>query len=250
MTNDLVQYSIPDIEKMATAIAKSKLFGVSTPEQAIALMLVAQAEGRHPALAARDYHIIQNRPAKTADAMLRDFLASGGKVEWEALTDERAVATFSHPSGGSVKIDWDMARAKKAGLGTKDMWLKYPRQMLRARCVSEGIRTVCPGATSGFYAPEEVKDFEDDGKKNVTKEAIKEIFDSTQKPEDAVVAEDELEAKEDVPEFLRANMLEAASKGVAELTTRWKALDQKYQSLSELKRECWEAAKKADEENK
>lgn len=155
-----------DIERMANAFAKSRLFGVQTPEQAIALMLVAQAEGRHPASAANDYNIIQGRPAKKADAMLRDFMSSGGKVEWHTLDDKAAIATFSHPSGGSVKISWDMERAKAAGLGAKEMWKKYPRQMLRSRTVSEGVRTVCPAATSGMYVPEEVTEFAPE--KNIT----------------------------------------------------------------------------------
>lgn len=157
MSNAVV--TMGDIEKMAIAVAKSGLFGVKRPEEAMALMLVAQAEGRHPALAARDYDIIQGRPAKKTEAMLRDFLESGGKVEWHDLTDTNAEATFSHPSGGTVKISWDMNRAKAAGLASRDMWRKYPRQMLRSRCVSEGIRTVCPMATSGMYVPEEVRDF-------------------------------------------------------------------------------------------
>jgi hypothetical protein len=121
-------------------------------------MLIAQAEGRHPASAANDYNIIQGRPAKKADAMLRDFLSAGGKVTWLSLTDTKAEATFAHPAGGTVTIAWDMARAKAAGLGGTDMWAKYPRQMLRSRVVSEGIRTVFPGATSGMYVPEEISD--------------------------------------------------------------------------------------------
>lgn len=174
MVNELVQYTVPDIEKMATAIAKSALFGIKTPEQAFALMLIAQAEGRHPVEAARDYNIIQGRPAKTAEAMLRDFLSQGGKVEWHTLSDAKADATFSHPAGGSLRIDWDIARAKTAGLGGKDMWVKYPRQMLRSRVISEGVRSVCPAATSGMYVPEEVKDFDDKPLKDVTpvKESI------------------------------------------------------------------------------
>ena len=147
---------VTDVERMARAVAASKLFGVQSPEAALALMLIAQAEGRHPASAAGDYHIIQGRPAKKADAMLRDFLSAGGKVRWIALTDDRAEAEFTHPAGGTVCIAWDMARARKAGLGGKDMWAKFPRQMLRSRVVSEGIRTVFPGATSGMYVPEEV----------------------------------------------------------------------------------------------
>jgi hypothetical protein len=122
-------------------------------------MLIAQAEGRHPASAANDYNIIQGRPAKKADAMLRDFLSAGGKVQWLALDDKRAEATFSHPAGGTVTIAWDIERAKRAALSGKDMWAKYPRQMLRSRVVSEGIRTVFPGATSGMYVPEEVQDY-------------------------------------------------------------------------------------------
>jgi hypothetical protein len=155
-------YTVSEMERMAKAFAASKLFGVQTPEQALALCLVAQAEGRHPASAAQDYHIIQNRPSKKADAMLRDFLSSGGKVEWHALDDKSADATFAHPQGGAVRITWDMARATMAGLKT-DMWKKYPRQMLRARVVSEGVRTVFPMATSFMYVPEEVQEFEDRG---------------------------------------------------------------------------------------
>lgn len=150
-------YQVSDMERMAKAFAASKLFGVQNLDQALALMLVAQAEGRHPASAAQDYNIIQGRPAKKADAMLRDFLSAGGKVEWHALTDEKADATFSHPAGGSARIDWTLKRAQAAGI-TNPMWKKYPRQMLRSRAVSEGVRTVCPGATSGMYVPEEVQD--------------------------------------------------------------------------------------------
>ena len=149
-----------DIERMAVAMAKSNLFGAKTPDQALAIMLLAQAQGRHPAQAAMDYDIIQGRPAKKSDAMLRDFLQSGGTIEWHALTDEGADATFSHPAGGKVRITWDAKRAAQAGLNAKgDMYKKYPRQMFRARCVSEGVRTVCPMATGGLYVPEEVREF-------------------------------------------------------------------------------------------
>jgi hypothetical protein len=146
-----------EIERMADAFAKSNLFGFKTKEQALVLMMISQAEGRHPALAARDYDVYQNKPAKKAEAMLRDFQASGGVVKWHELTDERADATFSHPQAPEpLRLDWDMARAKKAGLAGKDLWGKYTRSMLRSRLVSEGVRAVWPGATSGMYVPEEM----------------------------------------------------------------------------------------------
>jgi len=104
----------------------------------------------------RDYHIIQGKPAKKADAMLRDFINSGGKVKWHDLSDDCADATFSHPAG-EARIEWTIERAKQAGI-TNPMWRKYPRQMLRSRVISEGVRTVYPGATSGLYEENEVRD--------------------------------------------------------------------------------------------
>ena len=162
--SNIVPYD--QLTSMAQAFAKSQLFGAKTPEQALALLLLAQGEGLHPAIAMRDFDIIQGRPAKKAEAMLRSFLQNGGRVEWHQLDDECADATFSHPQGGTARITWDMKRAKQAGVGNKDMYNKYPRQMLRSRVVSEGCRTVFPASTSGLYVPEEVIQFR--GEKDIT----------------------------------------------------------------------------------
>jgi hypothetical protein len=159
MSTNLV--TIPEMERLAVSISKSNLFGMKTPEQALALMAIAQAEGMHPATAARDFHIIQGRPALKADAMLARFQAAGGKVEWTEYTDKRVAAKFSHPQGGTVEIDWTQERAKAAGLLTRDNWKSYPRQMLRARVISEGVRTVFPGATGITYTVEEVQDMQE-----------------------------------------------------------------------------------------
>lgn len=148
-----------DIERMAKAISSSSLFGVKTVDQAIALMLVAQAEGMHPAIAATHYHVINGRPTLKADAMLSRFQAAGGTVNWTVYTDDVVTGVFSHPQGGSVSIEWSVAKAQQAGLTKNPTWRQYPRQMLRARCISEGIRTVYPGVTVGVYTPEEARDF-------------------------------------------------------------------------------------------
>lgn len=158
--NQIVAYTpISELEIMANHIVKSGLFGIRKIEEAVSLMLIAQAEGRHPATIASEYHIIQGRPALKADAILARFQSAGGKVEWSEYTDECVSGTFSHPAGGSLKVDWDMTRAKAAGLGSKDNWKKYPRQMLRARAISDGVRGVYPAVLQGFYTPEEVQDF-------------------------------------------------------------------------------------------
>ena len=143
---------------MAQAIAESKLFGIQTPAQALALGLLCQAEGRHPAEAARDYHIINGKPSLKSEAMLARFQQAGGKVDWHEYTHESVSGTFSHPQGGSLKVSWTMQDATRAGLTGNPTWKKFPRQMLKARCISEAVRGIFPGVLSGLYAPEEVSD--------------------------------------------------------------------------------------------
>lgn len=152
------EITYPQIQMMASDIARSGLFaGITTPQQAAALMLLCQSKNLHPAQALSDYHIINNRPTLKADTMLARFQAAGGKVHWTTYTDEKVEGEFSHPSGGSITVDWTTKRAAAAGLGSPT-WKKYPRQMLRARVISEAIRTIFPACLDGLYTPEEVID--------------------------------------------------------------------------------------------
>lgn len=153
MATELV--TMDSLDRMAAAFSASGFGGQKTKEQTLALLLLAHAEGVHPAIAFRDFDVINGKPAKKAEAMHRSFLASGGSVEWHALDDTQADATFSHPQGGKARIKWDMARVKQAKISNAAMYEKFPRQMLRSRCISEGCRTVYPAATSGMYEPGE-----------------------------------------------------------------------------------------------
>lgn len=149
---------IPTIERLAKSMANSGMFGVKSSDAALAVMLMAQAEGLHPAMAMRDYHVIEGRPALKADAMLARFLNAGGKLEYHQSDDEACEATFSHPQTGSLKVRWDMKRATLAGLNERAMWKKYRSQMLRARTISEGVRAIFPGVAVGTYTVEEAQD--------------------------------------------------------------------------------------------
>lgn len=161
MGSEVTIMKFDEMERLADYMAKSNLFGIKTKEQAISLMALSQAEGLHPAIAARDYHIVQGRPTLKADAMMARFQQAGGKVEWKDYTDEKVTGVFSHPQGGKVEISWTIEMAKKANLTGKDVWRTYPRQMLRARTISEGIRTIYPGVAVGIYVPEEAEEMVD-----------------------------------------------------------------------------------------
>ena len=186
-----------DMQQMAKAIADSRLFGLTDVNQVLALGMVAQAEGHAFATAARDYHVIQGRPALKADAMMARFQAAGGKVNWEVYTDERVTGTFSHPNGGTLSVTWTIEQARSIGLVKPGSgWQKFPRAMLRSRCISEGIRSVYPGSVTGFYSPEEVADFEPVKTKDLGRFDATPLKPLEQIPE--IVSEDVLEPSEPI----------------------------------------------------
>jgi hypothetical protein len=158
MSNALAMIPLNDIQVMADAMAGSGLFGMKSPVQAMALMLVAQSEGQHPATIAQDYDVIQGKATRKTHSVLARFQAAGGRVEWHELTEAKADATFAHPAGGALRMVWTFEQAKKAGLTGKDNWKNYPRAMLRARCIAEGVRAVFPAAIGGMMVAEEAMD--------------------------------------------------------------------------------------------
>jgi hypothetical protein len=147
-----------ELESMASYIVRSKLFGAKDESQAMSLMLIAQAEGCHPMTAVQDFDIVQGRPARKTHSILARFQAAGGSVAWEEISGTRAVGTFTHKQGGSLRVEWTFEQARKAGLTGKDNWRNYPQAMLRARAIAEGVRAVYPGAIGGMLTVEEAQD--------------------------------------------------------------------------------------------
>ena len=157
-----------DLERMATVMAASSMFGKSK-DQIISLMLVAQAEGIHPARAVQEYDIIQGKPAIKPQAALARFIHGGGKVEWITRTDLEATAKFHHPSQiNPITVTWTIERAKRQGLGEKDNWKKQPGIMLQWRTIAEGVRICDPSCLNRMYTVDEVQDFDAPKMRDVT----------------------------------------------------------------------------------
>lgn len=184
MTDMMVPYQ--DIKAMASAMSFGKMFGKSADEL-LPLMILAQAEGKHPAIAAMEYDVIQGRPALNSRSALARFQSAGGKIQWQKRDDSEASATFAHPQGGELTVTWTIKRAAQAGLSVKDNWKKYPAQMLSARVVAEGVRAVFPACLSGMYTTEEVQDFEAPKKHEAMKSADDQ---NTQEVQRVVIAEE------------------------------------------------------------
>lgn len=167
--------------RMADALGRNKLFGM-TKDEILPLMLIAQAEGRHPATAAMEYDIIQGKPALKSKAIHARFNAAGGRVAWITRDDKCAKAKFTAKNGDTCEVAWDMDRVKAAGLATREMYGKYSRQMLSARCLAEGVRAVDPGCLNGMYGTEEIGDEPD--MMDVTPERMPDAYASGGAPTD------------------------------------------------------------------
>lgn len=152
--------ALQEVSQMAEVAVASGLFGVKTATQAMALMLLCQAEQKHPMLAVREYDIIQGRPALKSQTLMSRFLASGGKQVIHELSDTVARITLSHPQGGEVTVEWTIERARAIGLAGKDNWKHYSRSMLLRRCQAEGVRAVAPFVCDGILVECEAEDLD------------------------------------------------------------------------------------------
>lgn len=149
-----------EMRMFAQAAVKSRFYGFKSEEEMLPLMMIAQSQGRSFTSVVEEYSVIQGRPALKAESMLARFQKAGGHIKWTELSDLRCAAIFSHPQCDPVEVDWDMNRAKQAGLNGRDNWKKFPRNMLKARVISDGVRSAYPACLGGVYTPEELGDLE------------------------------------------------------------------------------------------
>ncbi len=155
-----VEMTVAEIKETALMVSKSGLFpSCKSPEAAFALMMLCQAEGLHPIQAARRYHVIQGVASMKAEAILGDFMNAGGKVDWAKYEHNEVTGIFEAPGlSKPVSVTWTIDDAKKAKLEAKDNWKSYPRQMLKARVITDGVRMSMPSIMVGIMSAEEAED--------------------------------------------------------------------------------------------
>lgn len=160
-----IQDPLQAIEKLGEMIAFSGLFGCSKKEQGQVLAMQCLTEGKPPLELAKTYHMIDGKLSMKSDAMLAKFQMSGGRAVWKERTGEKVIAEFTH-RGQTVTIGHTLKEHMESGVALgkdnklKENWRKFPRQMLTARCISEGVRLLAPEIVFGIYTPEEVADFD------------------------------------------------------------------------------------------
>ncbi len=156
MSNALALTEMP-IENAAAAMVKSGYFqDTREVSQAIVKILAGREMGFGPFASMTGVYIISGRPALSASLMATAVKRSG-KYDYRVMTMTELACEIAFFQGkdeiGRSKFTADDAR--KAG--TKNME-KFPKNMLFARAMSNGVRWYCPDVfTAGpVYTPEEL----------------------------------------------------------------------------------------------
>ena len=158
---DRISDPMSAIKTLGLSIFKSGIFGLDKPEQGEILAMQCMVEKKSPLELARTYHFIQGQLAIRSDALLTKFHQAGGTVEWGDRTDERVTAVFRKgTSSAAIVADMKEYVGNGTALGKdgkpKDNWKKWPRRMLTARAISEGVRLIAPECCFGTYTVEEL----------------------------------------------------------------------------------------------
>ena len=151
------------ITKIAPAMMQSRLFGVTSAEQAMAIMLKGYELGLGFASSFEFIHVVQGRPTiapRGALALIQASpLCAGVKIEdlKDAAGNPTACRVWMKRSNGfEHTVTWTMEDAKRAGIIKKEgAWETYPGNMLRWRAVGYCADVVFPDLIGGLKRADE-----------------------------------------------------------------------------------------------
>lgn len=149
-----------ELGRLAQAVVRSGLApsSVKKPEDALIILMSGAELGLTAMQSLRSIHVIQGRPTLSADLMValvrRSPLCEYFKLL--ELNNRRCVYEAKRVDGDPVRYEFTWEDAQRAGLTSRDMWKKYPKNMLRARCASALARAEYPELMVGIYDPDEL----------------------------------------------------------------------------------------------
>lgn len=208
------QLPINELMNMAKAFAESGMFAdTKSAAQAIVKIQAGQEIGIPPFAAMTGIHIIQGKPTIGA-GLIASRVKGSGKYDYKVITADEKLCSIDFYQG-KEKIGnstFTIEDAKKALTKNID---KFPKNMLFARAISNGVKWYCPDVFSGpVYTPEEM-DFTETKTENVTYT-------------EAEVIEKTIEEK---VEDAKAVLIVAVKENFGSL---WKTLSQEMQSNTDV----------------
>lgn len=151
--------SYPRAMEVASAIAKSRLFGITSPEAAFVVLATGHELGLSPMQSLRGIHIIEGRPSPSADAIAAIIIRSGLAEYFREVTTTATESTWETKRKGEPRrtCTFTLDAAKMAGLiKPNGNWQKYPGRMLAARAKAFLGRDVYPDLLLGLLTSEEL----------------------------------------------------------------------------------------------
>jgi hypothetical protein len=128
------------------------------PPAVLATLLAGDELGLRPMESLRAIFIIEGKVTLSAEVARALIYAAGHSLTIEA-DDRRALARGKRRGEADwTAVEWTYDRAKRAGLTSRQMWSKYPRQMLTARVSTEIARLMFPDVLAGLDIAEELAD--------------------------------------------------------------------------------------------
>lgn len=150
------QLPITEIMSIGKAFAESGMFAdTKSAAQAVVKIQAGQEIGIPPFASMTGIHIIQGKPTIGA-GLMASRLKGSGKYDYVIVEQNEKVCSIDYYQG-KEKIGnstFTIEDAKKAGTKNLD---KFPRNMLFARAMSNGVKWYTPDIFSGpVYVPEEM----------------------------------------------------------------------------------------------
>jgi hypothetical protein len=151
------QLPISELMNLAKAFAESGMFAdTKSAAQAIVKIQAGQEIGIPPFAAMTGIHIIQGKPTIGA-GLIASRLKGSGKYDYRVVDASEKVCSIDFYQG-NTKIGnstFTIEDARKALTKNID---KFPKNMLFARAISNGVKWYCPDIFSGpVYVPEEMQ---------------------------------------------------------------------------------------------
>lgn len=158
---------LADVAELAQRIAGTEFVprGLRDSSPAVAAAILYGREvGLPPMTALSVTHVIEGKPAISAEGMRAMVYAAGHEIEVTESTGAQCIARGRRRGSDHwTTVAWNMDMARAAGVAGKQVWQRYPRAMLQARATAELCRLVFPDVTHGFRAVEELDDTLEDG---------------------------------------------------------------------------------------
>lgn len=146
------------IERMAPVMHKAHLFGVTSPEQAAAIMLKGFELGLSVTASFEFLHVIDGKPGLSPRGAMALLLSNPvvKTIDIKKLTDSKGAflgyeCTMERTNGHKHTAKFTLEDATRAGLLKPNSgWHKYPENMTLWRAVGFAADVVFPDVTAGM----------------------------------------------------------------------------------------------------